>query len=172
MTPKKKHLFSHEMENRVQFPRSAASRVGSAALPPPAHPACPRRCPSVNSRPASQPSQASPQQTQHRQDTAHRRPESYPNTHPGAMRNVGGGTLGKRTWAASTVGYLAGLEHSLHRMSICGESSISFATRILFILGMLACVDSMRENDLLGARAERCLAPCPSSPSTQSISMI
>ena len=31
---------------------------------------------------------------------------------------------------ASTVGYLAGLEHSLHRMSICGESSISFATRI------------------------------------------
>ena len=80
--------------------------------------------------------------------------------------------MGKRTWAASTVGYLAGLEHSLHRMSICGESSISFATRILFILGMLACVDSMRENDLLGARAERCLAPCPSSPSPQSISMI
>ncbi|EOD07855.1 hypothetical protein EMIHUDRAFT_125031, partial [Emiliania huxleyi CCMP1516] len=37
---------------------------------------------------------------------------------------------------------------------------------------MLACVDSMRENDLLGARAERCLAPCPSSPSPQSISMI
>ena len=29
---------------------------------------CPRRCPSVNSMPACQPSQASPQQTQHRQD--------------------------------------------------------------------------------------------------------
>ena len=29
--------------------------------------------------------------------------------------------MGKRTWAASTVGYLAGLEHSLHRMSTQDE---------------------------------------------------
>ena len=92
---------------------------------------CPRRCPSVNSRPASQPSQASPQQTQHRQDTSPSPPGIIPQYTPRSdAKTVGGGALGKRTWTASTVGYLAGLEHSLHRMSICGESSISFATRI------------------------------------------
>ena len=112
---------SHRVHQGAALAIAAGSRI-----PWESHPVCPRRCPSVNSRPASQPSQASPQQTQHRQST-----QAQNRTHPGAMPINAAGPLASVLGPISTVGYIAGLAHSLHRVSIFSPSRRLCATRTL-----------------------------------------